>query len=101
VYILCICILQVISHTIQVAFFDTVINLYQNLTTYDWLAGAGILPDSSKTWAYDDMVAALGAHYGFKPSLDCQSGAVFQVSYYYSLIGSVIDGIWLPKDARE
>jgi ribonuclease T2 len=70
-----------------VAFFDTVVNMYQNLTTYDWLAGAGIYPDSSKTWTYTQLTSALAAHYGFTASLDCSSGEVFQVSYYYRLIG--------------
>jgi hypothetical protein len=72
----------------QGAFFDTVVNLYQNLTTYDWLAAAGILPDSTKTWTYTQLTSALKAHYGFTPSFDCESiNQVYQVSYYYSLIG--------------
>jgi hypothetical protein len=64
-----------------------VINLYQNLTTYEWLAGAGIYPDATKTWTYTQLTSALKTHYGFTPSFDCDNGQVYQVSYYYSLIG--------------
>jgi ribonuclease T2 len=69
------------------------------LTTYDWLAGAGILPDASKIWTYDQLSTVIKAKYGFAPGIDCSSGEIFQISYYYRLIGSVIDGIWIPKDA--
>lgn len=79
-----------------VAFFQTVVKLFKALPTYTWLQAAGISPSSSKTYTRAELAAALKAKYGYTPALDCESGAVYQVSYYYNLKGSVIDGQWIP-----
>ncbi|KAJ7040298.1 ribonuclease [Mycena alexandri] len=84
-----------------VAFFNTVVRLFKTLPTYTWLANAGITPSSSTTHTLASMVAALKAGYGFTPALDCTSGAVDQVSYYYHLQGSAIDGTFVPINAPK
>lgn len=81
-----------------VAFFQTVVALFKNLPTYQWLADAGITPGSS-TYTLASMVNALQSNFGATPALDCESGGVYQVSYYYNLKGSVIDGSWIPVNA--
>jgi ribonuclease T2 len=81
-----------------VAFFQTVVALFKNLPTYQWLADAGITPGSS-THTLASMVNALQSNFGATPALDCESGGVYQVSYYYNLKGSVIDGSWIPVNA--
>ncbi|KAJ7170164.1 ribonuclease [Mycena filopes] len=84
-----------------VAFFNTVVRLYKTLPTYTWLADAGITPSSSTTHTLASMIAALKAGYGFTPALDCTSGAVSQISYYYHLQGSAIDGTFVPINAPK
>ncbi|KAJ7654830.1 ribonuclease T2 [Mycena rosella] len=82
-----------------VIFFNTVVRLFKTLPTYEWLADAGITPSSSTTHTLASLTAALKKGYGFTPALDCTSGAVNQISYYYHLKGSVIDGTFVPIDA--
>ncbi|KAJ7610812.1 ribonuclease T2 [Roridomyces roridus] len=84
-----------------VAYFNTVVKLFKTLPTYEWLKDAGITPSSSQTHTLADLTAALKAGFGSTPSLDCDSGAVYQVSYYYHLKGSVIDGTFVPINAPE
>ncbi|KAJ7700505.1 ribonuclease [Mycena rosella] len=71
------------------------------LPTYQWLAAAGITPSPSTTHTLADLTAAIKAGFGFIPALDCTSGAVNQISYYYHLQGSVIDGIFVAMDAPK
>jgi ribonuclease T2 len=80
-----------------VAFFQTTVALFKELPTYQWLSAAGIVPGS--TYSLSQLVAPLKAKYGATPMFDCQDGEVFQVSYYYNLKGSVLDGLWIPVDA--
>ncbi|KAF7337514.1 RNase Gf29 [Mycena sanguinolenta] len=84
-----------------VAFFNTVVRLFKTLPTYQWLADAGITPSSSTTHTLASLTAALKSGYGFTPALDCDGSAVSQISYYYHLQGSVIDGTFVPINAPE
>ncbi|KAJ7897195.1 ribonuclease T2 [Mycena olivaceomarginata] len=84
-----------------VAFFNTVVRLFKQLPTYQWLADAGITPSSSTTHTLASLIAALKAGYGFTPALDCDGSNVSQISYYYNLKGSVIDGTFVPINAPE
>jgi ribonuclease T2 len=61
-----------------VAFFQTVVGLFQNLPTYQWLAAAGITPSSSTTHTLASLQSALKAKYGYTPELDCESGALYR-----------------------
>jgi ribonuclease T2 len=69
-----------------------VTSLFKQLPTYTWLSSAGINPSTSATHTYSALTAALKTQFGATPSLDCEDGAVYQVSYYYNLKGSAIDG---------
>ncbi|KAI0059463.1 ribonuclease [Artomyces pyxidatus] len=82
-----------------VAFFQIVVNLFKTLPTYDWLEQAGITPSSSKTYTLSQMTSALKSGYGFTPALDCSSGSVSSISYYYHLKGSLLDGELVPINA--
>ncbi|KAI0322988.1 base non-specific acid ribonuclease [Amylostereum chailletii] len=83
-----------------VAFFQTVVKLFKSLPTYEWLSKAGITPGSGEH-DLSDVVAALKSASGVTPALDCSSGALNQISYYYNLKGSVIDGDFELIDAPE
>ncbi|KAJ6575435.1 ribonuclease T2-like protein [Mycena capillaripes] len=84
-----------------VAFFNTVVKLFKTLPTYQWLEDAGITPSSSTTHTLASLTAALKKGYGFQPALDCDGSAVSQISYYYHLKGSIIDGTFVPIDAPK
>ncbi|EKM61623.1 uncharacterized protein PHACADRAFT_248331 [Phanerochaete carnosa HHB-10118-sp] len=85
-----------------VAFFNTVVGLFQTLPTYDWLASAGITPSATKTYTLSEITNAIQSAHGFTPSLDCDDDTtIFQISYYFNLKGSVIDGEFDPINMAE
>jgi len=42
-----------------VAYFERVVELFKQLPTYQWLASAGITPDSHRQYNFDDIISAL------------------------------------------
>ncbi|PPR01915.1 hypothetical protein CVT24_001254 [Panaeolus cyanescens] len=84
-----------------VAFFNTVVRLFKTLPTYDWLATAGITPTTSKTFTLSQLTSALKASAGVTPALDCTSGSLNQISWYFNLQGSIIDGKFLLINAPK
>ncbi|KAH0591081.1 hypothetical protein H2248_001187 [Termitomyces sp. 'cryptogamus'] len=82
-----------------VAFFNTVVRLFKSLPTYDWLANAGITPSSSTTHTLSSLSSALKAGAGVTPALDCTSGKLNAISWYFNLKGSIIDGTFVPINA--
>ncbi|KAG8887304.1 ribonuclease T2-like [Tulasnella sp. 332] len=81
-----------------VAFFSRVVGLFQELPTYTWLANAGITPGSG-THTLASITSALKAGFGYTPAMDCTSGAISQVYYYYNLQGSLVGGTLVPINA--
>ncbi|KAJ7481047.1 ribonuclease T2-like protein [Mycena galericulata] len=84
-----------------VAFFTTVVKLFQTLPTYTWLSNQGITPSSDTTYTLDTLTSALQTGSGFTPVLDCRGSALDSVSWYFNLQGSLIDGTFIPIDAPE
>ncbi|KAF7318643.1 Ribonuclease T2 [Mycena chlorophos] len=82
-----------------VAFFETVVKLFQTLPTYEWLADAGITPSSSKTYTLAELNAAVENAWGFEPAFQCDGSSLDGVFYYFQLQGSVIDGTFFPRTA--
>ena len=82
-----------------VAFFQTVVRLFQTLPTYDWLADAGITPSSSKTYTLTTLTDALKDASGVTPALNCDSSSLNSIEWYFNLKGSVIDGDFVMIDA--
>nr|VWO94283.1 Ribonuclease T2 [Ganoderma boninense] len=82
-----------------VAFFQTVVKLFKTLPTYEWLANAGITPSSSKTFTLSTLTNALKSASGVTPALNCESGSLNSIEWYFNLKGSVIDGTFVPIDA--
>ncbi|KAH8832272.1 ribonuclease T2 [Flagelloscypha sp. PMI_526] len=77
-----------------VAYFNTAVALHKSLPTYTWLKNAGIVPSSTATYTLSAFTAAIKAGSGVTPAVDCSSGALNQIYYYYHLRGSVVDGAW-------
>nr|GAT48684.1 ribonuclease T2 [Mycena chlorophos] len=82
-----------------VAFFETVVKLFQTLPTYEWLADAGITPSSSKTYTLAELNDAVEGAWGFEPAFQCDGSSLDGVFYYFQLQGSVIDGTFFPRTA--
>ncbi|KAJ7766629.1 ribonuclease Le37 [Mycena metata] len=82
-----------------VAFFQTVVKLFQTLPTFTWLSNQGITPSSSATHTLASLTAAIKAESGFTPAFDCDGSTLNGISYYFHLIGSVIDGTFIPISA--
>ncbi|KAH7916454.1 ribonuclease T2 [Hygrophoropsis aurantiaca] len=85
-----------------VAFFETVVRLFQTLPTYTWLAEAGITPTSDSTFTLEELLSALEAGSGgYTPALSCDDGALDEISWYFNLRGSIIDGEFVAINSPE
>ncbi|PPQ73380.1 hypothetical protein CVT26_015483 [Gymnopilus dilepis] len=84
-----------------VIFFENVVNLFQTLPTYTWLANEGITPTTSKTFTLSQLTSALKSQSGFTPMLTCDSSTLSQIAWYFNLKGSLIDGEFVPIDSPE
>ncbi|KAJ7772904.1 ribonuclease T2 [Mycena maculata] len=84
-----------------VAFFETVVKLFQTLPTYTWLANQGITPAEGTTHTLASLTDALKKESGFVPALSCEGKALDTISWYFNVEGSLIDGTFVPIDAPE
>ncbi|KAF9336202.1 ribonuclease T2-like [Podila minutissima] len=84
-----------------VMYYKTVVKLFQTLPTYTWLANAGISPSSTETYSLSTLVSALQHQSGVIPALDCSSGVLNHMRWYFNLKGSVIDGVFIPINAPK
>ncbi|KAF8339284.1 ribonuclease T2-like protein [Amanita rubescens] len=82
-----------------VAFFETVVGLFQQYNIYSALAAANITPSSSAKYTLSSLDNAIVTAYGVTPAFFCTSGSLNQVYIYFHLKGSVIDGEFLPINA--
>ena len=80
-------------------FFQKVVDLFQDLPTYQWLSAAGITPSSSKTYTSAQIQSALSSnHGGHNVYLGCSNNALSQVYYYFNVQGSVQNGTFEAAD---
>ncbi|KAH9928447.1 ribonuclease T2 [Epithele typhae] len=84
-----------------VAFFQTVVELFKTLPTYDWLAAEGITPSSSTTYTLSALTGALERAAGVAPALNCEGAYLNAVEWYFNLQGSLVDGRFVPIDAPK
>ncbi|KAG8892805.1 ribonuclease T2-like, partial [Tulasnella sp. 417] len=85
--------------TDAVAYFQTTINLHKAVPTYKILAAAGIYPSTNRSYTYDELTSAVEKEMGYIPAFDCNKNIIFEISYYYKLRGSVVDGRFQHIDA--
>ncbi|KAF8307609.1 ribonuclease T2 [Clavulina sp. PMI_390] len=85
--------------TEAVYYFSQIATLFQNQTTYEWLARHNIIPSVNETFTLEQFTSAIQAEWGHIPALQCQNGAIFEIYYYYNLKGSMIDGEFVSIDA--
>ncbi|KAJ7304899.1 ribonuclease, partial [Mycena albidolilacea] len=84
-----------------VAFFQTVVTLFQNLPTFTWLSNQGITASSTATYTLASLTAAIEAESGFTPVFKCSGSTVNAIQYYFHLRGSIIDGAFQQIAAPE
>ncbi|KAJ7143135.1 RNase Gf29 [Mycena crocata] len=84
-----------------VAFFQTVVKLFQALPTFTWLSNQGITPSSSATHTLASLTAAIRAESGFTPVFECSGSTLNAVQYYFHLRGSIVDGTFVQINAPE
>jgi ribonuclease T2 len=79
-----------------VEFFGRVVALFQNLTTYDWLAGKGITPSLTQNYSLAAVQEALEEQHQAPVTLKCINGTLSEVWYYFNVQGSVQSGTFVP-----
>nr|BAY00691.1 ribonuclease T2 [Ditiola peziziformis]BAY00692.1 ribonuclease T2 [Ditiola peziziformis] len=82
-----------------VYFFERVVGLFQTLDTYQFLKSQGITPSSSKTHTQSSLLSALKAASGYTPAISCSGSDLDEISWYFNLQGSLIDGTFLQYNA--
>ncbi|KAF8624290.1 hypothetical protein AX15_005925 [Amanita polypyramis BW_CC] len=83
-----------------VAFFQTVVRLFQQYNIYDALQASGITPTTHKTYSLSNLEDAISSTFGVTPVFHCSHGkSLNEVYIYFNLQGSVIDGTFAPIDA--
>ncbi|KAI0257090.1 ribonuclease T2-like protein [Lactifluus subvellereus] len=83
-----------------VAYFQQVVALFRTLPTYDWLARQGITPHPTRSHTLSELTDALRAASGFTPALECTGDVLNQISWYFYLRGSALDGEFVPIGER-
>ena len=83
-----------------VDFFQKTVDLFKTLDSYTFLAIAGILPSTTKTYSAIQVQHALGAFRGgVNASIQCGGkgeNELQQIYYHFHVAGSAQDGIYIP-----
>ncbi|KAI9460628.1 ribonuclease T2-like protein [Lactarius psammicola] len=102
-----------------VAYFQQVVALFQTLPTFDWLASQGITPSTTRTFTLSQFTSALKTasgvsyrlarsmirhytnpgYFQFTPTLGCSGTTINQISWYFDIQGSLLDGKFIPIDS--
>ncbi|MCJ1365954.1 ribonuclease T2-like [Acarospora aff. strigata] len=81
-----------------VDYFQKAVDLFKGLNSYQYLAAAGILPSSSKTYTSAEIQAALTAPRGHPVTIGCRNGELDEIWYHYNVAGSVQTGEFVAAD---
>jgi ribonuclease T2 len=75
-----------------VAFFQQVVKLFKSLPTYEWLASQGITPHRTRTHTLSEITSALKTASGYTPAISCSGNQIKEISWYFYVRGSLLDG---------
>lgn len=81
-----------------VDFFNTAVSVFKTLPSYTWLAQAGIVPSTTKTYTLSAIQAALSSHHGHNVVINCKSGALNELWYQFNVQGSIQSGKFVAAD---
>ncbi|KAF5875591.1 putative ribonuclease t2 protein [Botrytis fragariae] len=79
-----------------VDFFNVAVDLFKILPTYTWLANAGIVPSTTKTYTSAQIQAAITAGFGYPATIQCTSSSLDEIWYSFEVRGSVATGTFVP-----
>jgi len=83
-----------------VDYFQKTIDLFKTLDSYKFLAIAGIVPSTTKTYSSAQVQKALGLFRGgVNASIECGGAGkneLQQIYYHFHVAGSAQDGIYIP-----
>ena len=84
-----------------VDYFQKTVDLFKTLDTYAFLAFAGIVPSTTKTYTLADVQKAVGRFRGgVNATVGCsKSGELQQIYYNFNVAGSAQDGLYVPEEA--
>ncbi|GAA5995433.1 hypothetical protein JCM5350_005972 [Sporobolomyces pararoseus] len=80
----------------MVDYFERAVELFKTLPTYNWLAAAGIVPSTTKTYTLAQLQAVAKANFGYEAVFNCQNGALNEVWYGYYAQGPINGGKLSP-----
>ncbi|THH33249.1 hypothetical protein EUX98_g895 [Antrodiella citrinella] len=89
------------ARTDIIIFLKRTIGLYQNLNTFEFLERKNIVPTTTKTYKFADVLSALVAATGKTPTVQCDgtnNAFLNELWYHFETKGSVVDGIFLHAD---
>lgn len=84
-----------------VDYFQKVVDLFKTLDSYAFLSAAGIVPSTTQTYTSADIQAALAKPRGVQVAIQCASGALDEIWYFYDVQGSVQTGTFVPTDPGQ
>ncbi|KAF7904069.1 hypothetical protein EAF00_001403 [Botryotinia globosa] len=79
-----------------VDYFNVAVDLFKILPTYTWLANAGIVPSTTKTYTSAQIQAAITAGFGYPAIIQCKSSSLDEIWYSFEVRGSVATGTFVP-----
>ncbi|ODV92128.1 hypothetical protein CANCADRAFT_30381 [Tortispora caseinolytica NRRL Y-17796] len=77
-------------------YFTKAIALFESLDTFQILADSGIVPSTTATYTFDEIINAIQAKTGQEPVIRCRSGYLNEVWYFFHVIGPVQFGKYIP-----
>ncbi|KAL5519688.1 hypothetical protein ACEPAG_1348 [Sanghuangporus baumii] len=75
-----------------VPYFETVVQLFQQLNTYDALTNAGISPSSTETYTLTELQDVVSTSLGYVPDFICSNARLSSVQFYLNTQGPLQDG---------
>ncbi|EJC98332.1 ribonuclease T2 [Fomitiporia mediterranea MF3/22] len=84
-----------------VPYFETVVQIFQQLDTYGALTSAGITPSSENTYTLTELQDAVTSSLGYVPDFTCSKGSLSSVQYYLNAQGPLQDGHFVASHATR
>ncbi|GAA5923800.1 ribonuclease T2 [Sporobolomyces koalae] len=80
-----------------VGYFERTVSTFKSLPTFEWLAEAGIVPSSTKTYSLTELQSVAKSKFGNEVVWNCEKGGVLnEVWYGYNSKGPIAGGKLVP-----
>ncbi|KAF9765724.1 hypothetical protein IL306_001991 [Fusarium sp. DS 682] len=80
-------------------YFGEMFKVFKSLSTYQWLADAGITLSYDQKYVIDDVQSALAEKHGCPVVLNCRGNRLNAVEYFFNVQGSFQDGDFVPTSS--